>query len=136
MAVERFLIHRHEPFEVVFLILLIVSGAAQLFTGATPGSLDALLPFWIRIVWVVSMVAGALIALFGITWRDVITGLYAENFGLLVGQLSLALYAGAGLVEIRASNSPVAVPLSIATIVAFHFRRKELKRVIRKLPKT
>ncbi len=126
--------HRREPFEITFLILMIISGSTQLVSRAVPGSLAALLPTWVQYLWGSLLVVGSGAALFGILWRDVVTGLFAENFGLSVATVALIIYGSAVAVASPVRGS-IVVALCLACVISFYCRKKELRRVIRGLPR-
>lgn len=131
---ERFLMHRREPFEIIFLIFLILSGTTQLISRAVPGSVAALLPEWVQYLWASLLVIGSATALFGVLWRDVVTGLFAENFGLTLAGAALVIY-GAAVAIASPVRGAVAVGLCVSCVIGFHYRQRELRRVIRGLPR-
>ncbi|WP_063023785.1 hypothetical protein [Nocardia niwae] len=131
---EKFLLHRREPFELVFLLLLIVSGITQLVTRAVPGSIAALMPSWLHVAWLGLMTFGAIVALWGIVIKNTINGLFVESVGLVTAAMSLVLYGCAQLI-FGGLNAVLPASLTFAVVVAFAFRWKELRRVIRKLPR-
>jgi asparagine N-glycosylation enzyme membrane subunit Stt3 len=131
---EKFLLHRREPFELAFLLLLIVSGITQLATQAVPGSIAALMPSWLHVAWLAMMTVGAALALWGIIIKNTVNGLFFESVGLMTAGLSLIVY---GFAQIFFGGLQAALPASItfAVVIAFAFRWKELRRVIKKLPR-
>ncbi|MGY1946559.1 hypothetical protein [Nocardia asiatica] len=129
---EKFLLHRREPFEVAFLLLLIVSGITQLVTRAVPGSIAALMPSWLHVAWLGLMTTGAAIALAGILVKNLVNGLFIESTGLVIAGMSLVLYGCAQLI-FGGLNAVLPASITCAVVVAFAFRWKELRRVIRKL---
>ncbi|MFE7745369.1 hypothetical protein [Nocardia sp. NPDC057455] len=131
---EKFLLHRREPFELVFLLLLIVSGITQLATRAIPGSIAALMPSWLHVAWLGLMTLGAAAALWGVLIKNMVNGLFIESVGLVTAGMSLVLYGIAQLI-FGGLNAVLPASITFAVVVAFAFRWKELRRVIRKLPR-
>lgn len=131
---ERFLIHRREPFEVAFLAFLLTSGIAQLLTRVAPGTVDALLPHWFHLMWAITLIVGCASSLYGVLCKNVVSGLFFERWGLSTAGASLAIYGAASLVVLHAKGILTA-GICIGITVAFIYRRRELNRVIRKLPR-
>jgi hypothetical protein len=131
---EKFLLHRREPFEVAFLLLLIVSGITQLATQSAPGSIAALMPSWLHVAWLAMMTAGAVVALCGILVKNMVNGLFIESVGLTTAGSSLVVYGFAQL-YFGGLQAILAASITFAVVIAFAFRWKELRRVINKLPR-
>lgn len=82
---------RH-PFELYLLYLtLLVSVPIVLGAAPRPGSVADLLPDLMAWGWSLILAVGSAVALLGIFWRERVTGLIAEQVGLvLVGVATLA----------------------------------------------
>lgn len=126
-----------DPFEVIFSAVFAVSGAVQLVSGAVPGSMAELLPGWYRYVWLAMVTLGSVSVLAGVYWRNRVSGLFIESWGLSAVAISVAFY-GSGImyVTIQSGNgaSVLAGPLTIALGLAFWWKRVQLRRVIKELP--
>ena len=130
---ERYLLTRHDPYKVMFLMFLVVSSVTQLLSGAAPNSIDALLPPWFHITFLVTFGAGCLVALVGLYVHNVVTGIFMERYGLTVAIWGLTIYGLAVLVTAPLKGLLV-VALCGGIIVGFEVRRRQLSKLIRKLP--
>lgn len=131
---EKFLVHRREPFELAFLVLITISCATQLVKGVAPGSIDAVMPSWLHVSWLVMSMTGSIVALAGIFSRNLVDGIFLESVGVLTVASTLVLY---GFAQIIFGGWPalIAASITFALTFAFGYRWRELRRVIRQLPK-
>lgn len=92
---------RHRPHEFAFLIYSALLGAAFLVGARTPGSIDLLMPGWIRWTWYVLLLGSGLVGTASFAVREVYTALTLER-AAMVGQVAafglyaLAIFALAG----------------------------------------
>lgn len=128
-----------DPFEVIFSAVFAVSGVAQLIQGPTPGAAAELLPGWFRVLWLVMLIAGSLAILFGVYYRDPVTSMFTESVGLLAVALSLLVY-GSGIIWVSWDGGPgagsvMAGPMTLVLASAFYWKRRQILRATRELPK-
>lgn len=131
---DKVLVHRREPFELMFLALLVVSGLTQLATGIVPGSIDALMPSWVHVFWLLLMTAGSAVALGGISMRNIVNGIFLESVGIFTTGVTLMIYAAAQLV-FAGTHALIPATITFAVVIAFAARWRELRRVIKMLPR-
>ena len=131
---ERYLLTRRDPFKVLLLGLLVFSSATQLATAAVPGSVDALMPHWVHIAFLIDLLFGCAVALFGCYWRDIVTAIFAERYGITIAEWGIGIYGLAVLIELAAKGL-ITFVLCIAFAYGFELRRRQLTRLVRKLPK-
>jgi hypothetical protein len=128
--------HRQkDPFEIVITGVLSTLAAVQLVVGAPPDSLSILLPTWAQAVWFVMIIASGSAVLVGMTWRDLIGGLFIEQVGLSGMAISLITYALAIIVTTWFSLGAM---LSVTTVmvlgIAYWWKRVQLRRILKELP--
>lgn len=96
-----FRVGRH-PFQTYLLALCCVASVPPLLGEPTAGSIEALLPLWISVMWSAILVVGCSTALVGTHWpiREVldahsyVTALFLERLGLALVWPSALMYAG------------------------------------------
>src|SRR5207253_2498162 len=82
-----------DPLEVMFLIVFLMSGGAQLVSGARPGSIDAVMPETFRLIWLLMLLIGTVISLVGIFWTGhKVVSMMIESVGLAWVSISLIIY--------------------------------------------
>ncbi|WP_280465231.1 hypothetical protein [Nocardia brasiliensis] len=128
----KFLTHRREPFELDFLSFLVIVGIGQLITGVRPGSIAALLPPAINLLWLWMMTVGSAVALLGIVVKNPVNGVYAESWGLLTSGMALLVY-GAAQATFGGASAVLAAAMTIGLVTAWVFRLAELRLVIKEL---
>lgn len=129
-----------DPLETLFLVVFAASGLIQLSTGARPGSIDSLLPDVFRIVWLVILTLGSLLALAGIFWPyKKSDALIIESVGLAWVGVGVIIYGMAQVAAAFLISSPGSVvlagPLTITLGIAFFWRHRRLQKVIERLKK-
>jgi hypothetical protein len=127
-----------DPLEVLFLFVFMVSGAAQAVSGAKPGSINALLPETFRIIWLILLTVGSLIALVGIFWPwRTSDGIITESIGLAWVAISIVVYGAGQAVAVSFSQNPggaiLSGPLTICLGLAFWFKHRRLQALIDRL---
>jgi hypothetical protein len=123
---------------VLFLVVFAMSGAAQAASGAKPGSIDALLPETFRVVWLILITMGSLIALAGIFWPWKATdGVITESIGLAWVAIGIVVYGAAQIVASFSTDNPagaiLAGPLTICLGLAFWWKHRRLQALIDRL---
>ena len=115
--------------------VLSVLAAVQLIVGAPPDSLSQLLPQWAQVIWFVTIIASGSAVLIGITWKDMITGLFVEQVGLSGMAISLTTY---GLAIIVTTWFSIDAFMAVASVIvlgfAYWWKRVQLKRILKGLP--
>lgn len=135
----RAVVAEMDPLETLFLIVLGGSGLLQVFSGATPGSIDALMPHTFRNIWLVMLTLGSIVALVGIFWpRAKADGLLLESVGLACVGVAVMIYGAAQIVATVAilDNPGSAVltgPITITLGIAFWWKHRRIQRVIERL---
>lgn len=130
--VKTVIVKRREPFEISFLVLLVLTSIAQLLLGAQPGSISALMPGWAAFDWALLTLMGSATALLGVWIPNVVTGLFMERLGITVTASVLTIYAAAAGV-FGGLRAMTAVALCLVVAFSFALRRFELSRTIKKL---
>jgi hypothetical protein len=127
-----------DPLEVLFLLVFAMSGAAQAISGAKPGSIDALLPETFRVIWLILITIGSLIALAGIFWPwNSVDGVITESIGLAWVAIGIVVYGAAQIVASLNTENPagaiLAGPLTICLGLAFWWKHRRLQLLIDRL---
>lgn len=128
-------IKRREPFEIVFLALLLLASSTQLIVGATPGTIAALLPSWLAFTWASLTLVGSAAGLAGTVIPAAVTGIFMERLGLTICAYVMAIYS-ASILVVGGARGFTASALCAAIAVAFLIRSREISQVIKKLPRT
>lgn len=108
-------------FEVWLVGICLFLGFAQTFYAAPPDAISDS-PASFQIAWAWTLLAGSAIALLGIFWRDVYTGLVLELAGLFALGTAMATYAGIVWWASESSSALVSIPITLAFSAAA-FRR-------------
>lgn len=87
-----------DPRAVFILGLSIMAGVPLLFSDATPGSIEHLLPGWAVIMWGIALVFGAALTLFGMS-RQTVDGIIAEQIGSVIVGCAAIIYSFATLLS-------------------------------------
>lgn len=132
---EILVIKRREPFEIVFLALLLLASGTQVLIGTTPGTIAALLPGWLALMWASLTLVGSATGLLGIAIPGAVTGIFMERVGLSICAYVLFIYS-ASILVIGGARGFTASALCLAISVAFLMRNREISQVIKKLPRT
>lgn len=128
-----------DPLEVMFLIVFVMSGSAQLISGARPGSIDVVMPEMFRLIWLLMLLIGSLTALTGIFYHGHrVTGMMIESVGLAWISISLIIYGAAAMVAVSISDQAVvsgslAGPMIIVLGIAFGWKRHRIQRLVNRL---
>lgn len=128
------IIRRREPFEVIVLVLLLVTAVTQLLTKSPPGSVTALMPGWWALDWSVLTILGTCVALIGIWTPNLVTGLFMERLGISITSAILVIYGMAAAVFAGVTGLS-ATGLALAGMGAFYVRRREINQAIKRLPR-
>lgn len=92
-------IRSRHPFELFFLYVVIFSAVVGLVTPVVrPGSIQEGIGPVGTYVWYGALLAGGLVAMLGIFWRDRATGLVMEALGLFTSGVATLFYGAAALV--------------------------------------
>lgn len=86
--------HPLDPRAVYVLGLATVAGVVLLFTGAEPGSIEALLPKWGVALWAMALVGGSVLTLIGMS-RQTVDGVITEQVGSVATGVACVMYASA-----------------------------------------
>jgi hypothetical protein len=92
---------RH-PFQTYLLALACVASVPPLFSEPTAGSIEALLPPEVAIIWSALLLVGCAVALVGVYWpvrqpldaHSYVTSLFLERVGLAIVWPSALVYSG------------------------------------------
>ncbi|MBM4617965.1 hypothetical protein GS534_24215 [Rhodococcus hoagii] len=128
-----------DPLETMFLIVLGLSGFLQIATGARPGSVDTLMPNAFRVLWLIMLTLGCVVALVGVFYpKDKPTGLLIESVGLAGVGVAVIIYGLAQLVATIAvyDNPGSAIltgPMTLTLGIAFWWKHRRLQQVIERL---
>lgn len=128
-----------DPLEVMFLVVFIMSGSAQLVSGARPGSIDMVMPESARLIWLLMLLIGSVLSLSGIFYHGhKVTAMMIESVGLAWVSISLIIYGGAAIVAVSMSDQQVASgslggPMIIVLGIAFGWKRHRIQRLVNRL---
>jgi len=127
-----------DPLEVLFLSVFLMSGIFQTFTGARPGSIDAVMPETFRLLWLLMLTLGAGIALVGVFWRGhKVIAMMIESVGLAWVSIALIIYGGAAIVATTMTDQPTSGtlggPLIIVLGIAFGWKHRRIQRLVNRL---
>lgn len=102
----------------------------QVITGAKPGSVAALMPSWMYVLWLLMIGVGSLVALAGIARRADGEGMLWEYIGLGPTAFGMGMY---GLVQVLYGGlgALMASSLSFFLATAYTWRWWELRRTLR-----
>lgn len=131
---DHLVINRRNPFEIMVLVVLILTCIPQLITGPSPSSVQAVMPGWWHVAWIVGTLLGSAVTLYGIFARRLVDGIYIECSGIPLVAVSLAALGAAQLL-FGGTKAIVSAAIVFAIVTAFLARRRELRRLIAALPK-
>ncbi len=127
-----------DPFEIMLSCVFALSGTYQLLSNETPNAVNAMLPPGFRYLWLGMIVAGSLAVLFGVYWRNVITGMYVESVGLLAVSCATAIYGSLIMVASIQLHSIAGMllssPMTLAIGLAYYAKYRQVLKVLERLP--
>lgn len=134
---KSFAPNQYSPFEIGLSILFGISGMAQLFVGPPVGSSSALLPLPFRVIWLIMMIVGCLLTLWGVS-VDKVWGYIVERIGLLATGWSITIFGLAILyVQLMRGNfTPSMIiggPLTMGLGIMFLAKARQVRRILRSL---
>jgi membrane-bound ClpP family serine protease len=140
MGTQRVVVARpKDPLEIMLAFVLGFSGVTQLVTGRSSNAISELMPGALRAVWLVLMIAGCIAILAG-SYMPGVNGLFLESWGLLTASLAILIY-GVSLMwyaygaEMFTSAAMMTGPTTLALAAGLYWKRIQLQRTIRGLPK-
>ena len=129
-----------DPLAITLCAVFAVSAGFQAITGLTSNAIALLLPYWVRLIWLGMVMLGCIAILVGTFWKQMITGMIIESWGLLMTSFGLfvygsSLFAVAVVSEIPNTNSAavLAGPLTVALSGGFYWKRRQLERILGRL---
>lgn len=84
---------RHRPHEVMFLLYSAVLGLMLVFGAKPPGSIEALMPGWLRWSWYVLLLGSGVVGVAGLVVRDIYTSLTLERAAMWGQAAAFTIYA-------------------------------------------
>ena len=84
---------RHRPHEVTILLFSAFVGLAFIVGAKAPGSVEEVLPVWLRWAWYLLLLTSGLVGLAGLLMRDVYTTLTFERAAMWGQSAAFAIYA-------------------------------------------
>lgn len=106
---------RRNPDTIFLFGLCLLAGVGQISAGTGPGTVEALVPEWMALGWVVVLIVGAALVLAGTLWRTD-NGLYLDLIGrVMFGPAALAYAVALS----TATNPPGSAALAAAPFLGF-----------------
>ena len=127
-----------DPLEGIFLLVCALSSIGQIFSGARPGSLEAVLPQAFQNIWLIVFSLGAFIGMTGICWLGRrLDAILIESVGLAWVGLTLVIYGFAQIIAAfqieNVGGALMAGPLTIVLGIAFFWKHRRIQRVLDRL---
>lgn len=110
---------RHRPHEVTFLVYSMLLGLAFVVGARAPGSIEAVLPAWLRWAWYVLLLVSGAVGVAGVLLRDVYNALILERTAMwgqaaAWGVYALAIFALGGWRGLAAGG--LCLSLAVASV--------------------
>jgi hypothetical protein len=121
---------RHRPHEVTFLIYSALLGLALLAGAWPPGSIEQLMPGWIRWTWYVLLAGSGLVGVASFLLRDIYTALTFER-AAMVGQVSAFGLYGMAIFVVAGWRGLAAGGLCLSWALASAWRWRQIVREMR-----
>lgn len=126
--------NRRNPFKIFILAFLTVAVVSNFITGAKPGSAAALMPGWWWTGWLIGVLVGSVVCLYGCFARNLTKGIQLERAAIPLVAVSIAAYSAAAMLYGGASSvTGGCILLGISG--AFVARHRELTKILQEIPK-
>lgn len=123
--------YERTPDTVALLVAQVAAAGIMTVTRQAPGSVESVAPGWEAAAWAAAFGAAAVLTLFGVLWREPITGWLLELVGRLGLAAAMAGYAVALIDAARTWGASLAILIMSAIVAASVVRVVQLAKRLR-----
>lgn len=123
------------PYQLYFMVLLLISGLSILLTAPAPQSLERAFPAWLLTAWGAGLFVSSAMNLVAVLihWRDRLTGMWFEIVSCVVLASAGGLYTFATLLYHQPNTSYIGIGIISALLGASIWRAIQLYIWIKKI---